>query len=87
MSTTRGCPSGGLAPWSRSARAIIPEPSRARSSASGAAERVDVGLLGEVEVRFQVGQHVEQAVAECGDRARPGRRLTAAGRRRAGRGV
>ena len=35
-----------------------------------AGERVDVGLLGEIEVGFEMGDQVEQAVPQAGDRVR-----------------
>ena len=75
--TTRGWPSGRSRSLSRRA-------SRA-SSATGvvqlrrqgrAAQRIDVGLLGEIEVGFEMGDHVEQMVAQRDDRpGQPAREL------------
>ena len=52
----------------------------------GAAERVDVGLVDEVEVGLEVGEDVEQAVAERGDRPGQAAGELLAGPRRAAPG-
>ena len=86
-STTRGCPSGRSRPRSRSASAATSAADRGQAPGQrGAAERVDVGLVDEVEVGFQVGQDVEQAVAESVDRPGQAAGQLLAGRRRAAPG-
>ena len=67
--TTRGCPPGRSRPRSRSARAASSAADLGQARGQrGAAERVDVGLVDEVEVGLEVGEDIEQAVAERGDR-------------------
>ncbi len=70
VNATRGWPSGRLRPRSRSANLARSSAPRQFLGQRGAAEEVDVGLVDEVQIRFEMGEDVEQAVAERGDGAR-----------------